>query len=198
MLMNDQELLEAERLTLSDDEIIQLAIQHEYGGEAGGYEPRLHYFQDSDIVSFARTLLAQVQPRVAELESVEAEGTTASWMYCSSCGDYYPGNSYDAGFLAAAGHCENCDAGMVVADPVHALIAVHSEHLKANEYAYFELACTRQTGWMAWICTYPQETHPDRKVLAKGQGETPQGACNAALSDYVARTTQQSQENKDA
>ncbi|WP_394060597.1 hypothetical protein [Alcaligenes sp. WGS1538] len=33
----------------------------------------------------------------------------ANMIYCG-CGDLYPANSYGAGFIAAAGHCENCDA----------------------------------------------------------------------------------------
>ncbi len=31
-------------------------------------------------------------------------------MVSCGCGDFYPANSYGAGFIAAAGHCENCDA----------------------------------------------------------------------------------------
>jgi len=67
-------------------------------------------------------------------------------------------------------------------DPVRALIAAHAEMLEDNAYAYFELAYTRQTGWMAWITDKPgwcKEVlvNPDRKVLARGQGGTPDEAC---------------------
>ncbi len=69
-------------------------------------------------------------------------------------------------------------------DPVRALIAAHAEMLEDNAYAYFELAYTRQTGWMAWITDKPlygaPVVNPDRKVLANGQGDTPDEACAAA------------------
>ena len=69
-------------------------------------------------------------------------------------------------------------------DPVRALIATHAEMLEDNAYAYFELAYTRQTGWMAWITDKPlygaPVVNPDRKVLANGQGDTPDEACAAA------------------
>ncbi|MDX4956276.1 hypothetical protein [Delftia acidovorans] len=67
--------------------------------------------------------------------------------------------------------------------PVQALLDVHAELLDANPYAYFELAYTRQTGWMAWITDKPMHgpvINPDRKVLARGQGDTPAEACAAA------------------
>lgn len=60
-------LLGRQRRAPTDDEIIDLALATEHGGEAGGDEPRLHYFRDSDIVEFALRLLrlngtAQAQP----------------------------------------------------------------------------------------------------------------------------------------
>ncbi|MFC4927808.1 hypothetical protein [Delftia deserti] len=67
--------------------------------------------------------------------------------------------------------------------PVQALLDVHAELLDANPYAYFELAYTRQTGWMAWITDKPFHgpvINPDRKVLARGQGDTASEACAAA------------------
>ncbi|UWX68864.1 hypothetical protein [Burkholderia gladioli] len=77
------------------------------------------------------------------------------------------------------------DAGEAVApDPIAALIARHAEELERNDYAYFELAYTRQTGWMAWITDKPLQgpvLNPDRKVLARGQGGTPAEACRDAL-----------------
>ncbi|MCH7274995.1 DUF3850 domain-containing protein [Burkholderia gladioli] len=77
------------------------------------------------------------------------------------------------------------DAGEAVApDPIAALIARHAEELDRNDYAYFELAYTRQTGWMAWITDKPFQgpvLNPDRKVLARGQGATPAEACRDAL-----------------
>jgi hypothetical protein len=67
--------------------------------------------------------------------------------------------------------------------PVQALLDMHAELLDANPYAYFELAYTRQTGWMAWITDKPFHgpvINPDRKVLARGQGDTAAAACAAA------------------
>jgi len=66
-------------------------------------------------------------------------------------------------------------------DPIRALIAVHAEQLDQNDYAYFELAYTRQTAWMAWLCSNSRDDDPNRKVLAKGQGHTPEEACAAAI-----------------
>jgi hypothetical protein len=67
-------------------------------------------------------------------------------------------------------------------DPIRALIAAHAELMDQNEYCYFELARTRQTDWMAWITTKPRKDDPQRKVLARGQGDTPDDACSDALS----------------
>lgn len=69
-------------------------------------------------------------------------------------------------------------------DPIRALIAKHAELLADGPYAhycYFELAFTRHTGWMAWLCSNQREQDPDRVVLANGQGSTPDEACRAAL-----------------
>ena len=68
-------------------------------------------------------------------------------------------------------------------DALQSLLDMHAELLDANPYAYFELAYTRQTGWMAWITDKPFHgpvINPDRKVLARGQGSTPAEACAAA------------------
>jgi hypothetical protein len=73
------------------------------------------------------------------------------------------------------------------ADPIRELIALHAEELDQNDYAYFELARTRRTGWMAWICTNLRDDDPDRNVLATGQGDTPDEACTSAVADYKAR-----------
>lgn len=71
-------------------------------------------------------------------------------------------------------------------DPIEQLIQAHAELIAdGNHYAYFELAYTRQTAWMAWLCDKPREMNPDRKVLAKGQGGNPQQACANALKNYV-------------
>lgn len=65
-------------------------------------------------------------------------------------------------------------------DAIRALIAEHGRLLDDNEYAYFELAYTRRTGWMAWITDKPLAyvvESPDRKIIAQGQGDTPDDAC---------------------
>lgn len=76
-------------------------------------------------------------------------------------------------------------------DSIRQLIAQHASLLEQNEYAYFELAYHRRTGWMAWItdkplCMPPVE-NPDRKVIAKGQGDTPEAACDAAIAASAAK-----------
>lgn len=63
------------------------------------------------------------------------------------------------------------------------LVDKHAALLEENPYCYFELAYTRPTGWMAWLCSHPKETHPDRKVLARGQGDTPDEAAADALKE---------------
>lgn len=74
-------------------------------------------------------------------------------------------------------------------DAVRELLQIHATMLESGPYAYycyFELAYTRYTGWMAWICSNQREQDPDRKVLAKGQGDTPDEACRAALAFLAA------------
>lgn len=67
-------------------------------------------------------------------------------------------------------------------DPIRELIQHHANFIGAgNPYCYFELAYTRQTGWMAFLCDKPKETDPNRKVIASGQGATPDEACRMAL-----------------
>ena len=68
------------------------------------------------------------------------------------------------------------------ADPIKRLIAMHNELLGEYPYCYFELAYTRRTDWMAWLCTKPREDDPERKVLACGQGLTAEDACAEAIS----------------
>ncbi len=64
------------------------------------------------------------------------------------------------------------------------VLAIHSEMLKTNHYCYFELAYTRYTEWMVWICSNAREQDPNRKVLLNGQGDTPEQACKSALENY--------------
>ncbi|WP_155837617.1 hypothetical protein [Herminiimonas sp. CN] len=71
---------------------------------------------------------------------------------------------------------------------VEALLAQHGAMLEGNPYCYFELAYTRQTGWMAFICDKPAggtigtpEFGAGRKIITSGQGDTPNKACANAL-----------------
>jgi hypothetical protein len=74
-------------------------------------------------------------------------------------------------------------AAPVDADPIRQLVAAHAEFIEAgNDYAYFELAYTSRTEWMAWLCTNARELDSDRRVIAQGQGDTPEDACRAALA----------------
>ena len=66
-------------------------------------------------------------------------------------------------------------------DPIRDLLGRHAELLERNPYCYFELAYTRSTGWMAWICSNARESDPNRKILTSGQGDTPDEACINAL-----------------
>lgn len=64
------------------------------------------------------------------------------------------------------------------------VMAIHTEMLESNSYCYFELAYTRYTEWMVWICSNQREQDPNRKVLLRGQGSTPEEACADALANY--------------
>ncbi len=61
------------------------------------------------------------------------------------------------------------------------LVEKHSKLLEDNPYAYFELAYTRQTEWMAWLGSCPKDANPNRKVIAKGQGSSAEEACADAM-----------------
>lgn len=63
-----------------------------------------------------------------------------------------------------------------------ALLEVHERLLKENPYCYFEVGYTRTTGWMAWLCTNSLELDKNRKVLAKGQGDSVEAACKDAIN----------------
>lgn len=67
-------------------------------------------------------------------------------------------------------------------EALNQLLELHAELLEENPYCYFELAYTRQTMWMAWICSNAREQDPNRKIIAKGQGSTPEEACKDAIA----------------
>lgn len=55
-------------------------------------------------------------------------------------------------------------------------------------HLYVEVARTRPTDWMAWVCTHNRDTNPDRVVLIEAQGSTYQEACKAGLTQLRAFT----------
>lgn len=77
-------------------------------------------YRNSELAGFVRQVL-----RVVSTAQVQQDGD----MVSCGCGDIFPSNSYGAGFIAAAGHCENCDAAQdhellgPGADPIRALLA---------------------------------------------------------------------------
>lgn len=80
-------------------------------------------------------------------------------------------------------------ADEAVTDAFAGLVAFHAEQLDSNPYCYFELAYTRSTAWMAWITDRPAQGEPgtatyakSRKVIVRGQGDTPTEACQDALN----------------
>ena len=84
-------------------------------------------------------------------------------------------------------------AGTDITCPIEGLIEMHSVLLEHNPHAYFELAYTHTTGWMAWVCDKPATGTPGtegygstRKVLASGQGSTPEEACDDAIDQLLA------------
>lgn len=61
---------------------------------------------------------------------------------------------------------------------------IHTKLLESNPYCYFELAYTKTTAWMVWICSDARENNPHRKVMVNGQGMTAEEACQDALEKY--------------
>ncbi|WP_375546331.1 hypothetical protein [Acinetobacter baumannii] len=65
------------------------------------------------------------------------------------------------------------------------VLKIHEEILETNSYCYFELAYTRVTDWMVWICSNAREADPNRKVLLRGQGLTPEEAAQNAINNQL-------------
>lgn len=91
-------------------------------------------------------------------------------------------NDVSALLAAQASQSPDTEQRRSEADAIAQLIALHAQELDQNDYAYFELAYTRRTEWMAWICSNHRDDDPNRKVIARGQGGTPQEACAAAVA----------------
>lgn len=114
----------------------------------------------------------------------EGEGDTGPGEECLLNWGSTP-EQYVKQFAEAIAATHSTQQGMDAQDAIRALIAQHGKELEKNEHAYFELAYTRSTGWMAWITDKPlcsPVVNPDRKVLASGQGDTPEAACADALA----------------
>lgn len=75
-------------------------------------------------------------------------------------------------------------AGSPRAHGLTRLFDLHAALLRENPYCYCEVAYTRQTGWMAWLCTDRYEDDSQRRVLGKGQGQTPNEAAAAAVASF--------------
>jgi hypothetical protein len=75
-------------------------------------------------------------------------------------------------------------AGSARAHGLTKLFDLHAALLEENPYCYCEVAYTRQTGWMAWLCSDRYEDDSQRRVLARGQGRTPNEAAAAAVESF--------------
>lgn len=163
----------------SDNEIEMLAagfaIQHKNG-----------------LIRFAHALLDKYAPQasaenVRELPDAEMRTLVGNYFADDWAKEAAAGLLHDYARALKQPQADKDGGQQRAGDAIRDLIAKHAELLESSDYVYFELARTRQTGWMAWLCSHPAETHPDRKVLARGQGETPDEACREALADFEMR-----------
>lgn len=153
--------------------------------------------------------VALAEPRIAALEQQLASMTTMTNDAARpECFDFAmsflggPENEVVEAYVSALE--QQLAAARVDADPIQALIREHAALIEAGEnYAYFELAYTRQTGWMAWLTDRPgrgeagtAEHARSRKVIARGSGDTAEAACADALAAVDAARAQSSQEQK--
>lgn len=65
--------------------------------------------------------------------------------------------------------------------PIDMLVAAHAQAISENPYAYLEIAYSRSTGWMAWLCTNVITRDKNRRVLACGSGGNVDQACLNAV-----------------
>ena len=76
--------------------------------------------------------------------------------------------------------------------PAEQLAALRNRLGETNPHTYCEVAFTRQTEWMAWLCDKSPDPGtgrplPNRIVLARGQGESMNAACFNCLLDHWKR-----------
>ncbi|MGB6054633.1 MAG: hypothetical protein WBG17_05275 [Burkholderiaceae bacterium] len=139
------------------------------------------------VLRKARTLTAQVAS--ARNDALE-EAAQAAERHDMAGREWIPGSLWDTLSREASARIralQDLPAAQVTdqeedADPIRALIADHAARLDENPYCYFELAYTRHTGWMAWLCSNLRESDPNREIIAQGQGDTPDEACSAATT----------------
>ena len=68
-------------------------------------------------------------------------------------------------------------------DNVKKFLDTAEEMINEYPFLYVEVARTRTTEWMAWLCTHNKDTHTDRMVLASAHGFTADEACKNALDE---------------
>lgn len=164
---------------MTDEQIAEFGYAH-----SDEHDEPLFAFDRAGFIACVHAILARQPAAIGKLEAV-------AWLY-----EHAETNARyttlrppeEAKAIAAAGWIVTplCVAPPAQAaltdDPIALLIAKHAEELENNEYAYFEPAYTRRTEWMAWICSNHRDDDSNRKVIARGQGSTPQEACDAALT----------------
>lgn len=150
-------------------------------GESGKRQSRLKYVTREQIVDLAVWCQAR-RGRTKELnELLEISPSTISRyvQFEKKCTE-----KKFSEIQIAMKKIEQREAGQSEMTAIDQVMDLHREFLEGNPYCYFELAYTRTTDWMVWICTNAREIDPDRQVLLKGQGDTPEQACQNALNHY--------------
>lgn len=72
-------------------------------------------------------------------------------------------------------------------DPVNKFLDLAQKMESEYPFLYVEIAHTRTTNWMVWLCTHNKDTNPNRKVLVSTQGATAEEACRNALNELIYR-----------
>lgn len=129
----------------------------------------------------------KVEPRNGSLETVESRLAELRYYIAQ-------GKCYELRALYTQAPVAGQPAEPSPADPIRGLLQAHEDLIEQGEnYAYFELAYTRRTGWMAWLTDRPASGEPgtaeyakSRKVIAQGQGDSAEEACQDALDVMAA------------
>uniref|UniRef100_A0AAU6W3X8 Uncharacterized protein n=1 Tax=Pseudomonas phage Cygsa01 TaxID=3138529 RepID=A0AAU6W3X8_9VIRU len=139
--------------------------------------------EELDIPEFAYTNfpLADAPRELAMFERI-APGLMGDWDYTPTLKKDEHGRHEEMNIRAAWMGWQQ-RAQIAQRRPMDMLVAYHAEALQVHPYAYFELAYSRSTGWMAWVCTNVINRDKRRHVLAVGGGATPDEACRYALAN---------------